>query len=115
MTDYLHDRENNDESENHLKDNGEKFSRHCIFVLGLLYRGAKITARQLERDYNVDGRRLRDIFANRKECRRAWRKGEDGKTQEMEYWLEIPTPTKEKSQSYWNGYFNNILTQPKMF
>ena len=90
----LHEIENNPVSEQHLKDNGEKFSRHCNFVLGLMYQGRKLTARQLEREYNGDGRRLRDIFANRKECKRQWRKDADGKTQEMEYWLEIPIPSK---------------------
>jgi len=94
----LHEFENNESSEQHLKDNGEKFSRHCNFVLGLLYQGKRLTARQLERDYNVDGRRLRDIFANRSECKRQWRKDADGKTQEMEYWLDIPpSPTKQKA------------------
>jgi hypothetical protein len=92
----LHERENNEISETHLKDNGEKFSHHCNFVLTLMYQGKKLTARQLEREYNIDGRRLRDIFANRKECKRAWRKDDDGKTQEMEYWLEIPHPTKSE-------------------
>lgn len=98
MSNLIHERENNQQSEQHLKDNGEKFSRHCNFVLGLMYQGYRLTARQLERDYNVDGRRLRDIFANRKECKKRWRVSEDGKTQEMEYWLEIPpSPTKAKA------------------
>jgi len=88
----LHEAENNESSQQHLKDNGEKFNRHCNFVLGLMYQGNKLTARQLEREYNIDGRRLRDIFANRKECKRQWRKDADGKTQEMEYWLDIPLP-----------------------
>jgi len=88
----IHQRENNEETEQHLKDNGKKFSRHCNIVLRLMYQGRKLTARQLEREYNIDGRRLRDIFANRKECKRQWRRDADGKTQEMEYWLEIPKP-----------------------
>ena len=93
----LHERENNEVSEQHLKDNGHKFSRHCNFVLTLMYQGMRLTARQLEREYNIDGRRLRDIFANRKECMRAWRRSSDGKTEEMEYWLDIPDlPTKKE-------------------
>ena len=88
----LHEIENNESSQQHLKDNGQKFNRHCNFVLGLLYQGIRLTARKLEREYNIDGRRLRDIFANRKECKRKWRKDTDGKTQEMEYWLDIPLP-----------------------
>ena len=106
MTDEIeiHQRENNEVSENHLKDNGKKFSRHCNIVLGLMYRGMRITARQLEREYNIDGRRLRDIYANRKECKKAWRV-EDGKEIEMEYWLEIPKqPTKQDLQEWFRKY-----------
>jgi len=107
MSELLHQAENNEASTQHLKDNGEKFSRHCNFVLGLLYQGHKLTARQLERDYNVDGRRLRDIFANRKECKKTWRLSEDGKTQEMEYWLEIPlSPTKQEAVDWATKFLN---------
>lgn len=104
----LHQTENNIVSEQHLKDNGKKFSRHCNIVLEMMYRGKRLTARQLEREYNIDGRRLRDIFANRKECKRAWRHYEDGTTQEMEYWLEIPRPTKLTC-------VHNALQQIEMF
>ena len=101
----LHETENNEVSEQHLKDNGKKFSRHCVFVLTLMYKGLRVTARQLERDYNIDGRRLRDIYANRKECKKAWRLSPDGKTQEMEYWLEIPKQTtKSDLQEWWNKH-----------
>lgn len=93
----LHEIENNETSERHLKDNGEKFSRHCNFVLSLMYIGKRFTARQLEREYNIDGRRLRDIFANRKECKREWLLCHDGKTREMEYWLEIPKPQTKQN------------------
>lgn len=110
----IHERENNDISENHLKDNGGKFSRHCVFVLGLMYRGMRLTARQLEREYNIDGRRLRDIFANRKECKRDWRKDDKGKNSEMEYWLEIPKqPTKKELQDWLHEYQNE--KPPKTF
>lgn len=105
----LHERENNEVSEQHLKENGQKFSRHCCIVLDMMYRGARLTARQLEREYNIDGRRLRDIYAGRKECKRAWRKDASGKNVEMEYWLEIPEPPTKKRvhdelQRWWNEY-----------
>jgi hypothetical protein len=91
MEQLLHEIENNEVSQKHLKDNGQKFSRHCNIVITLLYQRKRLTARQLEREYNIDGRRLRDIYANRKECKKAWRV-EGGKEIEMEYWLEIPIP-----------------------
>lgn len=101
----LHETENNIVSEQHLKDNGKKFSRHCNIVLTMMYQGRRFTARQLEREFNMDGRRLRDIFANRKECKREWIYSKDGKTQEMEYWLDIPRPATKKELT------NNALQQ----
>lgn len=101
---FLHDRENNEKSEGHLKNNGQKFSRHCNIVLDMMYRGQRFTARRLEREYNIDGRRLRDIFANRAECKREWKRTEDGKTLEMEYWLEIPMQlTKQQLIENWDN------------
>ena len=108
----LHETENNEVSEQHLKDNGKKFSRHCVFLLGLMYKGMRLSSREVERDYNVDGRRLRDIFANRKECKKAWRKDDDGNNIEMEYWLEIPKqPTKSELQEWFTAYQNEPLPQ----
>jgi len=119
MSDLMHDRENNESSEQHLKDNGKKFSRHCNIVLYLMYQGKRLTARQLEREYNIDGRRLRDIFANRKECKKEWRKSADGKTEEMEYWLEIPQrPTKKEIVQDASNYLRAVskkLEQPELF
>lgn len=114
MSELLHEAENNESSQQHLKDNGQKFSRHCNFVLGLMYKGMRLTARQLERDYNVDGRRLRDIYANRKECKRQWRKDAEGKTQEMEYWLDIPLPkTKQEAIDWATDFFNRQQGKPQ--
>lgn len=104
----IHERESNEVSEQHLKDNGKKFSRHCNIILSLMYKGHRFTARQLEREYNFDGRRLRDIYANRKECKRDWRKDAEGKNSEMEYWLEIPKqhPTKGELQKWFSDLQN---------
>jgi hypothetical protein len=85
-----------------------------------MYRGQRFTARQLEREYNFDGRRLRDIFANRKECKREWRKDNGGKNIEMEYWLDIPKqPTKFELQQWFSEYQNEVakpqFIQPSLF
>lgn len=96
-TEILHQRENNEVSENHLKDNGKKFQKHCVELLRLMYKGYRLNARQVERDFNYDGRRLRDIFQHRSECKRDWKKDKDGKNLFMEYWLDIPgLPTKRE-------------------
>jgi len=104
-TQLLHEHENNEKSLCHLKDNGKKFSRHCNIVLSLMYQGRKLTARQLEREFNIDGRRLRDIYANRKECKREWTYNAEGGTNEMQYWLDIPKPpTKDDLQQWFREY-----------
>lgn len=109
----LHEFENNIVSETHLKDNGKKFSRHCNIVLSLMYKGMRLTARQLEREYNIDGRRLRDIFANRKECKRDWRKDKDGKNIEMEYWLDIVKPPTKSDLQKWFSEYQKEMPQPQ--
>lgn len=98
MNELLHQRENNVDSENHLKDNGEKFNNHCVEVLRLLYQGKKLNARQLETEYGYDGRRLRDVAANRKDVFKKWINGSNGKTRYVEYWMQIPgIPTKHET------------------
>lgn len=98
----LHERENSEITENHLKDNGEKFNNHCVAVLKLLYAGLRLTARELETKYNMDGRRLRDVYAARKDVKREWVKGEDGKTKWVQYYLQIEKPpTKTETIKKW--------------
>lgn len=101
----LHEKENNQETESFLKDNGEKFNNHCVEVLKLLYRGLKLSSRELETQYNMDGRRLRDIYAARKDCKREWKRDENGKRLYVQYYLNIPKPpTKTKLQQWFSEY-----------
>lgn len=96
----LHEFENNIESQNHLKDNGEKFNRQCVMVLQVLYRGGRWTGKMINDllDIADGGRRLRNLYEARKEVKREWVMTEDGKkTKWKEYWLEIPKqPTKKE-------------------
>lgn len=94
-----HNIENNPESQAHLEENFSKFSGDCLTVLKLLYSGKKLTARQLEKDYDLDGRRLRDVYAARPDIiRRSWVLDASGKrTKWKEYWIEIITPTKAQA------------------
>lgn len=101
MIDQLvHEFENNSETQQHLKDNGEKFNRQCVLVLKLLYSGQKYTGKQVNDILNIacGDRRLRDLFVAKKEVKRAWVYTEDGKkTRWKEYWLDIPSlPTKSE-------------------
>ena len=110
----LHERENNEWSESFLKESGEKFSRQCVQVLALLYKGMRLTAKQTNDILNIadGGRRLRDIIKFKKECRKAARRNADGKFEGVEYWLEIPSqPTKQSVQERWLNFLDEQPTE----
>jgi hypothetical protein len=99
----LHQRENNQDTENFLHANEGKFNKQNKRVLELLYTGGRWWAKKVNDKLSIadGGRRLREIFAAREECKREW--GEHGK----EYWLEIPKqPTKQSLQEWFSNYQN---------
>jgi len=116
-----HERENNEVSEEFLKSNGEKFHNGCIQVLRLLYTGRKYTAKEVNDTLNMadGGRRLRDIYANRKDCKRQKRYKADGHLEGMEYFLDIPTPpTKADLQKWFREHQqekSQVLVQQDLF
>lgn len=89
----LHQRESSAWSEQFLKDNGEKFAKQAVDVLRLLYSGMRLTAMQTNQILNIadGGRRLREIFAARKECKKD-KRITNGKVEGVEYWLDVPAP-----------------------
>lgn len=99
---HLHERENNYLSESFLKDNKEKFNRQCVMVLQLLYRGGRYTAKNVNDILDIadGGRRLRDIFASRKDCKKQIRYTND-KKEGVEYWLDIPQPPTKTELNQW--------------
>lgn len=111
MNELLHDRENNDWSEQFLKDNGEKFAKQAVAVLRLLYQGKRLTAKNGNDILNIAdcGRRIREIFAAKKECKKAIRIT-NGKKEGVEYWLEIP-PIKTKKEI--TSKFSELLRNGK--
>lgn len=116
MEALLHDRENAEDLNQHLKDNGEKFNRQCVMVLQLLYSGKRFTGKQVNEvlDIACGDRRLRDLFVARKDIRREWVYTEDGKrTRWKEYWLEIPTPLTKSAVII--NFMKKIGEQGNMF
>ena len=102
----LHQRENNELSESFLKDNGKKFAADCVIVLKLLYSGKRLTAKDVNDLTGMadGGRRLRDIYAARKDCKKAARYvDKENKTGKigMEYWLDIPMPPTKEELNAW--------------
>lgn len=88
----LHQRENSEWSEQFLKSNGEKFNSDCVKVLRMLYKGMKLTGKQVNDITGMadGGRRLRDIKKHRTDCKKGIRKKPGGGLEGVEYWLDIP-------------------------
>jgi len=112
MTDdtILHDREDNEWSEQFLKDNREKFAKQCVDVLRLLYQGRRLTAKNANDILNIadGGRRLREIKAAKKECMKG-KRITNGKVEGVEYFLEIPKqPTKQDLQEWFRKYQEEV-------
>lgn len=121
MSEILHDRENNPISEMFLKSNGKKFNKDCIIVLKILYSGGRYTGKEINDMTNMAAgdRRLRDIYAARKDCKKAPRMKKTGGLEGMEYWLEIPaTPTKAASIEWATNLLekikNGVYTQGRL-
>ena len=108
----IHKNENNPLSQEHLEENLKKFNGDCRTVMLLLYTGHKLTARDLEVRYGIDGRRLRDCYAARRDIeKKAWVRDADGKTRYMQYWIEKPKlPTKTAIVQEFNFYKDDSST-----
>lgn len=92
----IHERENNEETESFLKENGKKFSQDCVTALKLMYSGVKLNGNTCKQLYGFHDRRLRECREARPGVvKSAWVKDSTGKRLYVEYWIEPPiTPTK---------------------
>lgn len=100
----VHAAENNESSQNHLKQQENKFQGDCVVVLQMLYSGKRLTAKQLLKEYDIDGRRLRDVFtALPNVVKKEWVYDASGKkTRFVEYYIEVSKPpTKEEIVGMW--------------
>lgn len=95
---HLHNNENNQESQNHLEQNAQKFSNQCLRVLELLNQGKRLTvATAIGYGINSLPRRLKDLRDRNgiTNINERWVKATDGKNLYKEWWITITTrPTK---------------------
>ncbi len=99
-----HERENNGFSQEFLNEHLEKFNGDNKIVMQLLFSGKRLTARELEKEYDIDGRRLRDCIEARPDLvKREPRMTEDGKkTKWVEYFIPpFKPPTKKELTKYY--------------
>lgn len=95
MEPLLHERENNEDTESFLKQNGKKFSQDCITAMKLMYGGVRLNGETCKQLYGIHDRRLRDCIAGRPDVvQKQWVVGGDGKRKIVEYFIDVRIPTK---------------------
>ncbi len=95
----LHETENREDLELHLKANKEKFSKQCVVLMEDMYKGKRLNAMIVEREYQFNSRRLRDCRQGRPDIvKSVWIVDKENNTKYVEYWIERPlSPTKAKA------------------
>ena len=89
----LHERENNEDTESFLKQNGDKFSRDCIRAMQLMYLGERLNGETCKSLHKIHDRRLRECFAARPDVvKKAWKLDSNGKRLYVEYWINVILP-----------------------
>lgn len=110
MTDFVHYKENNDDTQSHLDANREKYETDSQFLLKQMKRGERLTAQTVVKKYSCEPRRLRDLH-NEGECEKAWKTNESGKRLYVEYFITLPKlPTKQEIIEHWDS-----LVQKELF
>lgn len=106
----IHDRENNSESDQHLKENSKKFSAQCLKVLQLFLDGKRLTVLSAY-GYGISSlpRRVLDIKENGISVDDKWITDENGKRLHKEYFIEIKTDSqKQQIKAFIDSKTGNI-------
>lgn len=107
---YLHQFENNSDSQSFLDENRDKFESDAAFLLHQMQRGERLTAQTVVQKYGIADRRLRDLHNDGK-CSKEWKLNEQGKRMYVEYFVERPKPPgKLMVIEYWDK-----LVQKELF
>ena len=117
MTDgILHIRENREDLELHLKQNGKKFNKQCVHLMEQMYKGERFTYDIIYTRWKYDSRRLRDCRQHRPDIVKSrWEVDKDNKTRYVIFWIDVPRrPTKSESILWAENYLSN-LKQSELF
>jgi hypothetical protein len=110
MTDFVHYKENSEDTQRHLDENRNKLESDAMFLLKQMLRGEVLTAKTVVQKYSIADRRLRDL-ENDGKCKKRWKLNDDGKRQYVEYYCEIQKPlTKQQLIEHWDS-----LVQKELF
>jgi hypothetical protein len=118
----IHDRENNEESEEHLKENHKKFSQQCLKVLELLRQGKRLTTMNAPSHGILSlPRRIKDLRDyHGVHIDEQWLLDNDGKQTIKEWFINKKTdrPTKKELTDWGKRYIEHLggpLKQTELF
>ena len=113
----LHDRENSEDTQQHLNENADKFESDCVFLLKKMIEGEILTRKSVAKKYDMNERRLGNLFESGK-CQRRWvmklnSKGVE-KRSHVEYYVERPKvyPNKSDLQKWFSEYIDGKHETP---
>lgn len=96
MSELLHDRENNEDTQRHLDENRDKFEGDGEYLHRLMKLGRRLSSQDAH-DLKIDSRRLRELHSAGK-CEKVWKLNDAGKRMYVEYFCKMPeSPTKAKA------------------
>lgn len=86
---FIHERENNQESEQHLHDNYEHFSEQLRKVYDLLKSGVRLTQLGAANEYHINSlsSRISELVVNKIDVKKEWLRDNEGKKTVISYYL----------------------------
>lgn len=105
----LHERENNQDTEDFLKSNGKKFVGDCLIAMKLMYQGVVLSSQDCWVKYGFHDRRLRNCRTARPDIVKSkWELKPNGSRSHVVYWIERPKvyPTKAELNKWFSEYQN---------
>lgn len=107
----IHETENREDLELHLKANGKKFSKQCVRLMEDMYRGRRLNSMIVTQEYKYNDRRLRDCRQHRPDIvKSVWLTDENNNTRFVEYWIDRPVPPSKQESILWA---TNLLDKMK--
>lgn len=118
---YVHSRDNNSDSQNHLEANEQHFNAQCKKILALLRKGEVLTQRRgmIEFDIGDTRRRISELREGGIVISDEWILDDDGKVTKCKKWFipEFASPTKEvvykKNEKASTDYSKEIIKSTK--
>lgn len=89
----IHQKENNQESQQHLEENKDHFSAQCLKVLEILQQGKRLTVKSAMNQYEIWSlpRRILDLKEKGIDIHDEWILDKDGKTKIKQWFLAPKT------------------------